>query len=79
MTSVPHFGITPLPNAVLRTWGWGRVLAATSSIQGPTKPREPTRLNVLFVPDDGSPALHVLVGGEPGNVGDVRAKEILSE
>ena len=36
-------------------------------------------MNVLFVPDDGSPALPVLVGGEPENVDEVRATEILSE
>ena len=36
-------------------------------------------MNVLFVPDDGSPALPVLVGGEPENVDEDRAKEILSE
>lgn len=36
-------------------------------------------MNVLFVPDDGSPDLPVLVGGEPENVDEVRAKEILSE
>jgi len=36
-------------------------------------------VNVLFVPDDGSPALPVLVGGEPENVDEDRAKEILSE
>ena len=36
-------------------------------------------MNVLFVPDDGSSALPVLVGGEPENVDEVRATEILSE
>ena len=36
-------------------------------------------MNVLFVPDDGSAALPVLVGGEPENVDEDRAKEILSE
>lgn len=67
----------PFSNAVLRSWG--RVLAAVGSIQGLSKPLEPTRVNVLFVPDDGSPALPVLVGGEPENVDEDRAKEILSE
>jgi len=33
----------------------------------------------LFVPDDGSSALPVLVGGEPENVDEARASEILSE
>ena len=36
-------------------------------------------MNVLFVADDGSPDLPVLVGGEPENVDEDRAKEILSE
>jgi len=58
---------------------WGRVLAAAGSIQGLTKPLEPTQVNVLFVPDDGSPALPVLVGGEPENVDEDRAAEILSK
>ena len=49
------------------------------STQGLTKPLEPTLVNVLFVPDDGSLALPVLVGGEPEKVDEVRAKEILSE
>ena len=63
-------------NAVLRSWG--RVLSAVGSIQGLTKPLELTRVNVFFVPDDGSPALPVLVGGEPENVDEDRATEILS-
>ena len=67
----------PLSDAVLRSWG--RVLSAVGSIQGLTKPLELTRVNVLFVPDDGSSALPVLVGGEPENVDEDRAKEILSE
>jgi len=62
---------------VLRSWG--RVLAAVGSIQNLSKPLEPTRVNVLFVPEDDSPPLPVLVGGEPENVDEVRAKEILSE
>ena len=49
------------------------------SIQDLTKPLESALVNVLFVPDDGSPALSVLVGGEPENVDEVRAKEILSK
>ena len=36
-------------------------------------------MNVLFVPGDDSPALPVLVGGEPENVDEARALEILSE
>ena len=75
--TVSHPHRTPFSNVVSRSWG--RVLAAVGSSQGLSKPLEPTLVNVLFVPDDGSPALPVLVGGEPENVDEVRAKEILSE
>ena len=75
--TVSHLHRTPFSNVVSRSWG--RVLAAVGSSQGLSKPLEPTLVNVLFVPDDGSPALPVLVGGEPENVDEVRAKEILSE
>ncbi|KAF8185199.1 hypothetical protein BJ912DRAFT_1022946 [Pholiota molesta] len=46
---------------------WGRILAATGSV------------NVSFVPSDGTPALAVLVRGEPEAVDEARAKEILSQ
>ena len=53
---------------------WGRVLAAVGSIPDLSKPPEPSRVNVPPVPDDDSPPLPVLVGGEPENVEEVRAK-----
>ncbi|PCH36268.1 arginine biosynthesis-like protein [Wolfiporia cocos MD-104 SS10] len=56
---------------------WGRVLAATGSVPLST-PVDPTRVSVSFVPQDGSPSLPLLVNGEPENVDEVRAKEILS-
>ncbi|KAI9464469.1 arginine biosynthesis bifunctional protein ArgJ beta chain [Lactarius psammicola] len=56
---------------------WGRVLAATGSVPL-SAPLDPTRVNVSFVPTDGSPVLPLLVSGEPENVDEVRAKEILS-
>jgi glutamate N-acetyltransferase / amino-acid N-acetyltransferase len=37
------------------------------------------RVSVSFVPADGSAPLPVLVNGEPENVDEVRAKEILSK
>ena len=74
--SISHSHSTPFSNAVLHSWG--RVLAAAGSVRDLSKPLDPTRVNVLFVPDDGSPALPVLVGGEPENVDEVRALEILS-
>lgn len=39
---------------------------------------DPTKVNVTFVPSDGSSALPVLVNGEPEKVDEVRAKEILT-
>ncbi|KAI0272378.1 arginine biosynthesis bifunctional protein ARG7 [Gloeopeniophorella convolvens] len=56
---------------------WGRVLAATGSVPL-SVPVDPTRVNVSFVPTDGSPVLPLLVNGEPETVDEVRAKEILS-
>jgi glutamate N-acetyltransferase/amino-acid N-acetyltransferase len=56
---------------------WGRVLAATGSVPL-SAPLDPTRVSVSFIPVDGSPVLPLLVNGEPENVDEVRAKEILS-
>ena len=59
-------------------WGsWGRVLAATGSVPL-SAPLDPNRVSVSFIPTDGSPVLPLLVNGEPENVDEVRAKEILS-
>ena len=41
-------------------------------------PLDPTRVNVSFIPTDGSPALPLLVNGEPEKVDEARAKQILS-
>jgi len=63
---------------------WGRILAATGSV--PLSPSSatgvapvinPTKVNVTFVPSDGTSPLPVLVNGEPEKVDEVRAKEIL--
>ncbi|KAI9440388.1 arginine biosynthesis bifunctional protein ArgJ beta chain [Lactarius indigo] len=56
---------------------WGRVLAATGSVPL-SAPLDPSQVNVSFIPTDGSPVLPLLVNGEPENVDEVRAKEILS-
>ncbi|KAA1468977.1 arginine biosynthesis bifunctional protein ArgJ beta chain [Dentipellis sp. KUC8613] len=55
---------------------WGRVLAATGSIPLST-PLDPTRVSVSFIPTDGSKPLPLLVNGEPENVDEARASEIL--
>ena len=44
-----------------------------------SKPLDPTRVSVSLVPADGSKNLPLLTNGEPENVDEVRAKEILSE
>ncbi|KAI0286047.1 arginine biosynthesis ArgJ [Russula aff. rugulosa BPL654] len=56
---------------------WGRILAATGSVPLST-PLDPARVNVSFVPTDRSPVLPLLVNGEPEQVDEERAKEILS-
>ncbi|KAH9479866.1 Arginine biosynthesis bifunctional protein ArgJ, mitochondrial [Psilocybe cubensis] len=64
---------------------WGRILAATGSVPllpsastGATPVIDPKKVNVTFVPSDGTAALPVLVNGEPEKVDEVRAKEILT-
>ncbi|KAF8159468.1 arginine biosynthesis ArgJ [Crassisporium funariophilum] len=64
---------------------WGRILAATGSVPllpssaGAAAPViNPAKVNVTFVPSDGTSPLPVLVNGEPEQVDEVRAKEILS-
>ncbi|GBE86278.1 hypothetical protein BKA93DRAFT_824352 [Sparassis latifolia] len=56
---------------------WGRILAATGSVPL-SVPLDPARVTVSFVPADGSAPLPLLVNGEPENVDEVRAKEIVS-
>ncbi|PPQ74128.1 hypothetical protein CVT24_012840 [Panaeolus cyanescens] len=63
---------------------WGRILAATGSVgltpsnaDGSTPAIDPTRVNVTFIPSDGSKPLPVLVNGEPEKVDEARASEIL--
>ncbi|KAL7280557.1 hypothetical protein ACG7TL_005490 [Trametes sanguinea] len=57
---------------------WGRILAATGSIPL-SAPLDPTRVNVSFIPADGTAPLPLLVSGEPEKVDEVRAKEIISQ
>ncbi|CDO72090.1 hypothetical protein BN946_scf184962.g33 [Trametes cinnabarina] len=57
---------------------WGRILAATGSIPL-SAPLDPTRVNVSFIPADGTAPLPLLVNGEPEKVDEVRAKEIISQ
>jgi len=68
----------PSVESTLTFQSWGRILAATGAVNL-SKPIDPNRVSVSFVPADGSTPLPVLVNGEPENVDEVRAKEILSE
>ena len=61
----------------MTSYSWGRILAATGSLSNLSTPVEPTRVSVSFIPTDGSPALPLLVNGEPLKVDEIRAKEIL--
>jgi hypothetical protein len=42
-------------------------------------PLDPTRVSVSFVPADGSAPLRVLTGGEPEQVDEARASQILAQ
>ncbi|KAF8216326.1 arginine biosynthesis bifunctional protein ArgJ beta chain [Mycena galopus ATCC 62051] len=55
---------------------WGRILSAAGSISIPSL--DPGKVSVTFLPSDKTASLPVLVNGEPENVDEVRAKEILS-
>ncbi|TFK92587.1 arginine biosynthesis bifunctional protein ARG7 [Polyporus arcularius HHB13444] len=57
---------------------WGRILAATGSIPL-SQPLEPSRVNVSFIPTDGTAPLPLLVNGEPEKVDEARAKEIITQ
>lgn len=53
---------------------WGRILCATGYSGVPVQPHS---TSVSFVPTDGSPELKLLVNGEPENVDEDRAAQIL--
>lgn len=57
---------------------WGRILCAVGYSQ-PGFEIEPTKVSVSFVPVDGSAELKLLVNGEPEQVDEARASEILKE
>jgi glutamate N-acetyltransferase/amino-acid N-acetyltransferase len=54
---------------------WGRILCATGYAGVPV---EPFKTSVSFIPTDGSSELRLLVNGEPENVDEERASEILN-
>lgn len=53
---------------------WGRICASLghSGIEV-----DPSKVSVAFVPTDGSPKLNLMISGEPENVDETRAAEIL--
>lgn len=55
---------------------WGRILCATGYAEG-VEGVVPTETSVSFIPTDGSAELKLLVNGEPQNVDEARAAEIL--
>jgi glutamate N-acetyltransferase/amino-acid N-acetyltransferase len=57
---------------------WGRILCATGYAEGVTS-IVPEETSVSFVPADGSAELKLLVNGEPEQVDEVRAAEILKD
>jgi glutamate N-acetyltransferase/amino-acid N-acetyltransferase len=69
---------SPLVKTALygRDANWGRILCATgySGVEGVV----PEKTNVSFIPTDGSQELKLLVSGEPENVNEERASEILA-
>ncbi|KAF8476173.1 arginine biosynthesis protein ArgJ [Kalaharituber pfeilii] len=69
---------SPLVKTALygRDANWGRILCATgySGVDGVV----PEKTNVSFIPTDGSKELKLLVNGEPENVDEERASEILA-
>jgi len=58
---------------------WGRVLCAVGYASPLSNPINPDTISVSFVPSDGSEPLKLLVNGEPEQVDEVRAKEILEK
>ena len=65
------------PSLTKHNSSWGRILAASGSLQSLSKPLIPSRVSVSFIPTDGSPILPLLINGEPEKVNEERAKQIL--
>ncbi|KAF2114744.1 Arginine biosynthesis bifunctional protein ArgJ beta chain [Lophiotrema nucula] len=57
---------------------WGRILCATGYAEG-VEAVVPEETSVSFIPTDGSAELKLLVRGEPEQVDETRAAEILAE
>jgi len=57
---------------------WGRILSAAGSVPL-SQSIDPTRVNVSFIPTDGTTPLALLVNGEPEKVDEARASDIIRE
>lgn len=55
---------------------WGRILCATGYAQE-VESVVPEETSVSFIPMDGSPELKLLINGEPQNINEARAADIL--
>lgn len=58
---------------------WGRILCAVGYSKVGPNAINPTRTSVLFIPQDGSKELPLLINGEPENVDEERASQILKQ
>ncbi|GAA6036818.1 hypothetical protein JCM8097_003493 [Rhodosporidiobolus ruineniae] len=58
---------------------WGRILCAVGYSSPLSFSIDPSRVSVSFIPTDGSAELKLLVNGEPENVDEERAAQILRE
>lgn len=60
---------------------WGRIICAVGYAQGLSNKNTvlPEQASVSFVPQDGTPPLKLLVNGEPEQVDETRAAQILAE
>lgn len=58
---------------------WGRILCAVGYADVGSNSVNPQRTTVSFIPSDGSEPLPLLVNGEPEQVDEARASEILKE
>ncbi|KAG8966804.1 hypothetical protein FRC03_011327 [Tulasnella sp. 419] len=56
---------------------WGRILCAVGYTTSLSRPIDPTKISLSFIPSDGSEPLKLLTQGEPEIVDEVRAKVIL--
>ncbi len=76
-----RIAISPLVKTALygKDANWGRILMAIGNVEGPWLPGTvvPEKISLSFVPVDGSAELKLVVNGEPQEVDEKRAAEVL--